>query len=211
MGGCAGPELAVLHANRAAAHIRMRQWEAAEADCTAALALDAHSVKAYTRRAAARLAHGGGRLQDAIRDMRAACMLAPEARSAPGHDGLEAKALAGRMLQVADAVLDMVNAGHAVHERALVKVQALLACAPAADWRRSTADDAGAPEEQQWVHRFIATDNATSGASRGVMMFPPEVVADVMGGGRRAPGAVPAGVEQAVEQGRAAMRCVCSY
>lgn len=52
------PKNETVHTNRAAAYLKLKRWEDAETDCSAALALDANNWKARMRRAAARLEQG---------------------------------------------------------------------------------------------------------------------------------------------------------
>jgi tetratricopeptide (TPR) repeat protein len=69
------PAHAVAYANRAQAHLNLRDFTAAAADATDALRRDPTHVKSWVRRAAARTAlgvHGG-----AAADLRAAAALAP--------------------------------------------------------------------------------------------------------------------------------------
>ncbi|KAK7101607.1 RNA polymerase II-associated protein 3-like [Littorina saxatilis] len=69
------PTNALLPANRALALIKMEKYGAAEVDCTSAIALDPLYVKAYLRRAAARV--GLQRLEPALEDYNRVLQLEP--------------------------------------------------------------------------------------------------------------------------------------
>ena len=64
------------YANRAAAHLKLKKWDAVDADCGAALALDPAYAKALTRRCAARIELK--RYEEALGDAEAALELAPD-------------------------------------------------------------------------------------------------------------------------------------
>lgn len=70
----AGPT-AATYANRAMASLKLERWEAAEEDCTSALALEPHYVKALQRRGTAR--RELGRLYDAACDFDTVARLEP--------------------------------------------------------------------------------------------------------------------------------------
>lgn len=74
----AAPRMAVLPANRAMALLKLRRYAEAEADCSAAIALDGGYTKAYLRRASARMELG--RLADAVHGL----LRLPLPWSAPG-------------------------------------------------------------------------------------------------------------------------------
>ena len=67
---------AAAYANRAAAHLKLKKWDAVDADCGAALALDPAYAKALTRRCAARIELK--RYEEALGDAEAALELAPD-------------------------------------------------------------------------------------------------------------------------------------
>ncbi len=78
-----GPEsklfLSTVFANRAAARMRLRQWELASADCDACLDLNDQYIKGYLRRAECAQKIGGKEaLERALRDLNAAKDLAPD-------------------------------------------------------------------------------------------------------------------------------------
>lgn len=58
------PGMAHLHANRAAAYLKLKQFEFAETDCTSALQCDERSIKGRVRRVHAR--YELGKYQEAI-------------------------------------------------------------------------------------------------------------------------------------------------
>ena len=69
------PDSAVVVANRAQAHLALKQWGKAEADGDRAVALDPAYVKAWVRRAAARRSRG--KYLESIRDLEQALKLEP--------------------------------------------------------------------------------------------------------------------------------------
>ncbi|GLC34689.1 hypothetical protein PLESTB_001234500 [Pleodorina starrii] len=81
-----------LFGNRAAAYIKLKMWDAAEADASAALEADPGALKAYIRRAAARMELG--KLAEAVADCDAALALAPGTAEAEGLRARAAKLLA---------------------------------------------------------------------------------------------------------------------
>mmetsp|Transcript_21582 Transcript_21582/g.56290 ORF Transcript_21582/g.56290 Transcript_21582/m.56290 type:complete len:420 (-) Transcript_21582:972-2231(-) len=70
------PANAPLHANRAAAYIKLKMWDAAELDCDNALLVDPEHTKAMIRRAAARLELG--KAEPALQDLEAALARDPQ-------------------------------------------------------------------------------------------------------------------------------------
>ena len=74
------PSNAVLPANRAMALLKTSQFGAAETDCTLALSIDRTYVKAFHRRAAARV--GLARLQEAVEDYDEVLRLEPNNKAA---------------------------------------------------------------------------------------------------------------------------------
>ena len=73
------PGAAPVHANRAAAYMKLKQWENAEADCTAALTSQPGYFKALMRRGAVRLETGTeGAEAAALEDLKAAEKIEPE-------------------------------------------------------------------------------------------------------------------------------------
>ena len=71
------PENAKVWANRAMAHLRLKQYEQAEDDCTEAIRLEPDYVKAYSRRAMTCVrACGGAAAAAALRDKHALCVAA---------------------------------------------------------------------------------------------------------------------------------------
>lgn len=73
-----GPSVA-LRANRAAAHLKLKQWDACIDDCTHALREDPGHVKALVRRAAARVEVK--RFDGALEDVESALEISPGSRS----------------------------------------------------------------------------------------------------------------------------------
>lgn len=70
---------APVHANRAAAYMKLRRWEDAEADCTAALVCEPGYFKALMRRGAVRLETGvEGAEAAALEDLKAAEEIEPD-------------------------------------------------------------------------------------------------------------------------------------
>lgn len=71
--------LSTVFANRAAARMRLRQWDLASADCDACLDLNDQYIKGYLRRAECAQKIGGKEaLERALRDLNAAKDLAPD-------------------------------------------------------------------------------------------------------------------------------------
>lgn len=69
------PANAVVWANRAMAHLRLKQFDKAEADCTESIRLDPTYVKAISRRAMTR--HKRGKYREAAKDYHAAVQMDP--------------------------------------------------------------------------------------------------------------------------------------
>ncbi|KXZ43261.1 hypothetical protein GPECTOR_96g727 [Gonium pectorale] len=85
---------ASLFSNRAAAYVKLQMWDAAEADCTAALEADPAAVKAYVRRAFARFEMG--KHAEVVADCDAALAFTPDSREMSELRAKAAKALEAR-------------------------------------------------------------------------------------------------------------------
>ena len=73
------PQSAPVHANRAAAYMKLKRWDDAEADCTAALTCEPGYFKALMRRGAVRLETGvQGAEAAALEDLKAAEKIEPD-------------------------------------------------------------------------------------------------------------------------------------
>lgn len=104
---------AVVYANRAAAHLKTRNYIAAEADCDAALARDDTYVKAWMRRGSVR--HSRGKYVDAIADFHKVLELDPKntaARKSMGESEAKLREVEG---ESADAVLASGSSAAVAH------------------------------------------------------------------------------------------------
>ncbi|GLI64177.1 hypothetical protein VaNZ11_007368 [Volvox africanus] len=97
---------ASVFGNRAAAYIKLKMWDAAEQDSSAALEADPTMLKAYIRRAAARMEMG--KLAEAVADCDAALALQPGCKEAAELRARSAKLLqdAGMKRMVIEEVED---------------------------------------------------------------------------------------------------------
>jgi tetratricopeptide (TPR) repeat protein len=95
----------VVLCNRAMARLKLKQFEFAEEDCTEAIALDAKLVKAWVRRATARMAMG--RHEEAVSDLSSASQLDQDAAV-----GAEISRLLAEARAKADAGSRVVAAHH---------------------------------------------------------------------------------------------------
>lgn len=117
--------MAVLLVNRAAAHLRLQQWHEAEADCTTAARHERFSVKAYMRRAAARMVMSEDQFQTAL-DVNEACQLLIRARDPRVMAVAEAERIKVTLGMVLDLIRDALGSLKFTSLISSAPVQALL-------------------------------------------------------------------------------------